>query len=264
MKKITLALFGLILTCSAVAQTYTTGSILLLDNDEILYSAQIDINNTLVTLTLSGPDTRYLGLGFGAQSKTSGGDVVMWLNAGEFKLTDRSFGAEGQPPGEDAPNIIPTLDASQDWTIVSNELNSAQRTIVATRLANTGDPKDYVFSTSDTFIQLVWAIGFSYNLSYHGVNRGITSEPITLSQDEFAVNDFKIMQNPSRSKLTLSFPRYSNSLKLDVYDVLGKKILTKQMDGLTSSVDVSRWNNGLYLVRVTSDKGTQTKRFIKQ
>ncbi len=75
-------------------------------------------------------------------------------------------------------------------------------------------------------------------------------------------NEFKIIQNPSRSKLMLSLP--NSEVKLDVFDVLGKKILSKQLSGLTSSIDVSKWNNGIYLVRVTSSEGTQTKRFVKQ
>ena len=82
--------------------------------------------------------------------------------------------------------------------------------------------------------------------------------------DQAVSSGFKIIQNPSKSKLMLSLPSSNSELKLDVFDVLGKKILTKQLNGLSSSIDVSKWNNGVYLVRVTSDAGTQTKRFVKQ
>lgn len=75
-------------------------------------------------------------------------------------------------------------------------------------------------------------------------------------------NEFKIIQNPAKSKLMLSLP--NSEVKLDVFDILGKKILSKQLSGLTSSIDVSKWNNGVYLIRVTSNLGTQTKRFVKQ
>jgi hypothetical protein len=75
-------------------------------------------------------------------------------------------------------------------------------------------------------------------------------------------NDFKIIQNPSSSKLILSLP--NSETNLDVFDVLGKKILTKQLSGFTSSIDVSKWNSGVYLVRVTSNDRIQTKRFVKQ
>ncbi len=49
----------------------------------------------------------------------------------------------------------------------------------------------------------------------------------SLSVNEQVVsNDFKISHNPSKSKLMLSLP--NSDVKLDVFDVLGKKILTKQ------------------------------------
>ncbi|MCK7589940.1 T9SS type A sorting domain-containing protein [Subsaxibacter sp. CAU 1640] len=75
-------------------------------------------------------------------------------------------------------------------------------------------------------------------------------------------DEFKIVQNPSSTKLELTLP--NTEVKLEVFDVLGKKILTKQLSGLTSTIDVSKWNNGVYLVRITSEAGTQTKRFVKQ
>ncbi|MEZ4802482.1 MAG: T9SS type A sorting domain-containing protein [Gelidibacter sp.] len=84
---------------------------------------------------------------------------------------------------------------------------------------------------------------------------------LTINEQSLS-NEFKIIQNPSRSKLMLSLP--NSQSKLEVFDVLGKKIITKQLSGLTSTIDVSKWNNGVYLVRVTSDAGTQTKRFVKQ
>lgn len=87
----------------------------------------------------------------------------------------------------------------------------------------------------------------------------------TLSINEQNLNsDFKILQNPSKSKMTLSLPSLSSAVKLDVFDVLGKKIMSKELNSLTSYIDVSKWNSGVYLVRVTTDLGTQTKRFLKQ
>jgi hypothetical protein len=264
MRNFTLAFLSFFAFSLGFSQTYTTGQISLLNNGEIDYTAQIDITNEVVTLTLIGPDQRYLGIGFGVQSMTSGGDVLIWLNDGEFKLTDRSFGFPGQPPGEDATGIIPGLDSTQDWTVITNSLDAGQRTIVATRAINTGDSKDYVFDSSDAFINMVWSVGFSYNLSYHGENSGIVMEPVTLGQSELSAVDFKLYPNPSKDNFAIHLSNYASDVQLTVFDVLGKKIVAKLLSGLTSSIDVSKWNNGLYLIRVTSDSEAQTKRFIKQ
>ena len=87
----------------------------------------------------------------------------------------------------------------------------------------------------------------------------------TLGVNEVAqLKDFKISPNPSKSKLNLILPASDNAFKLDVFDVLGKKILSKEVSKLSSSIDVSKWNNGVYLVRITSENGTQTKRSVKQ
>lgn len=255
MMKTTLAIFGFLLTSFSFAQTYSTGVVELLNDGNYTYTAQIDISSSLVTLTLNGPDESYLGLGFGVESMTPDGDVVIWLNDGTFKLTDRSFLGIGQ---------VPALDANQDWTIVSNELTDTQRTVVATRLPNTGHDGDYIFSTSDASINLVWSIGGSYSLVWHGANRGKTMQSFTLSNPEVALNDFKISPNPAKSKVTISLPNGATNVKLDVFDVLGKKVMTKTLSSLNSTFDVSKWNSGIYLMRITSDNGTQTKRFVKQ
>jgi hypothetical protein len=260
MKKITLAFLGFLFSTLTFAQTYTTGTMVLLTGDDVEYSAKIDITNSLVTLTLNGPDGRFLGFGFGVQSMTAGGDVVIFLDDTEtpehtFALTDRTFLGIGVPP---------ELDANQDWTLVSNNLNAGQRTVVATRALDTGHDGDYVFSTSDTSINFVFSVGYSYDLTYHGNNKGISMQSITLSQDEFAINDFRIVPNPASSKFALSLPNADNNAKLEVFDVLGKKLLTKNLNKMTSTIDVSKWNSGVYLIRVITDNGTQTKRFIKQ
>lgn len=76
--------------------------------------------------------------------------------------------------------------------------------------------------------------------------------------------DFSISPNPSNSKMNLRLTTLEEKTILTVFDVLGKKIYSKELDQLVTTLDVSRWNNGVYLVRVTTDKETQTKRFVKQ
>ena len=86
-----------------------------------------------------------------------------------------------------------------------------------------------------------------------------------LSNEKFSSKpDFKITPNPSSRKLNLNLSRLGVNVTVEVFDVLGKKIYADRMENLNKSIDVSQWNNGVYLVRLTSDTGTQTKRFVKQ
>ncbi|MFK7783311.1 T9SS type A sorting domain-containing protein [Psychroserpens sp.] len=277
MKKITLALIGIFYFNTVFGQTFTTGMIQLSNTSGLEYSAQIDVNSSTVTLTMVGPENRWLGLGFGVQSMTSGGDVVIYLEYEDpespgttvTELTDRFFGFDAQEPGQDATGINPTEDADgqRDWSISSNTVNSGVRTLVATRDANTGNPRDYVFSASATSIELVWArarfVGF--DLEWHGPeNRGATMQGLTLSEKEFIASDFSITPNPSETHFNINLQIYSENSTVKVYDVLGKQIYTGALNSLSTMVDVSNWNNGVYLVRVSTENTTQTKRFVKQ
>jgi hypothetical protein len=86
----------------------------------------------------------------------------------------------------------------------------------------------------------------------------------TLSIDNVKKTEFSIYPNPSKSELNIKLVQNNNSTKVEVYDILGKRIFLTSLFDLQSKIDVSKWDTGVYLVRVTSDNGTQTKRFVKE
>jgi len=77
-------------------------------------------------------------------------------------------------------------------------------------------------------------------------------------------NAFTISPNPGRDRLNLKLSKLNTKATVEVFDVLGKKIYADKVNAITKTVNVSQWNNGVYLVRLTTDAGTQTKRFVKQ
>ena len=80
--------------------------------------------------------------------------------------------------------------------------------------------------------------------------------------------DFSISPNPATSKLNIKLNKSlmnDQNLDLSVYDVLGKKVYHRtELSALETSIDVSKWNRGIYLVRISSKDSTYTKRFVKQ
>ncbi|WP_298903374.1 T9SS type A sorting domain-containing protein [uncultured Psychroserpens sp.] len=266
MKKITIALITLFCFSSGFSQTYSTGLVNLSNTAGLEYSVQIDVTSTIVTLTMIGPDNRWLGLGFGVQGMTAGDDVVIYDGS---RLTDRYFGFDGQTPGDDATGIIPTedLEGERDWSITSNTVNSGVRTIIATRATNTGNNNDYVFSASATSIELAWARARfeGYSLEWHGTeNRGITMQSLTLSEESQEVNNFEISPNPAKTSFKIELPTYTDDTKIEVYNVLGKKVLSKKLNSLSSVIDVSNWSTGIYVIKVTTKNTSKMKRFVKQ
>ena len=253
MKNITLW-FLLLIFNYAFSQTNSTGEIVLSTTSGLEYSAQIDVTSSEVTLTLIGPSDRWLGLGFGVSSMTSGGDVVIFNGTA---LTDRTFGGIG---------VLPTPDSNQDWTITFNDVTGGVRTLTATRALDTGEANDYVFSTSDTSINLVWARGNgSFNLVYHGgSNRGVTSSAFTLDVNQYDLKNFDVVPNPVSSTFEIDLPTGIFESEIDIYNVLGKRVYSKKVNSDNSIHDISNLNSGIYLLRVSSDFGSSTKRLIKQ
>ena len=82
--------------------------------------------------------------------------------------------------------------------------------------------------------------------------------------NDFQNKDFSISPNPAKTRLNIILPSHMNNAKVAVFDVLGKQVYSGEISNLNSSINVSNWNSGVYLVKVTANDVTQTKRFIKE
>ncbi|WP_299526263.1 T9SS type A sorting domain-containing protein [Winogradskyella sp.] len=89
------------------------------------------------------------------------------------------------------------------------------------------------------------------------------SAPLSISDFQLQNTEFTISPNPAKDKLNIVLSS-NDEMKLEVFDVLGKRVYHASISQLSSSIDVTNWRSGVYLVKVSSDQGTQTKRFIKQ
>ncbi|NNL16957.1 MAG: T9SS type A sorting domain-containing protein [Flavobacteriaceae bacterium] len=254
MKKITLFFILFLSAIISFSQTYSTG--LMTFNGS--YTGQVDVTASTVTLTLNGPDDRWLGIGFGVTCMTNNNDDVVMFDGTD--LTDRNYVGIGNLPATDGLS-------NQDWAITSNTTNGGTRTLIATRDRDTGDSNDFVFPLAEGGINFVWAYRASpgFTLSSHGGNRGSLAAGFTLGLDDFIVTlDFNISPNPVKNSFDIELPQSVYHANIDIFDVYGKKIYKGIVSNLNSNLDVTSWNNGIYLVRITSNIGTQTKRLIKQ
>ncbi|WP_341907268.1 Ig-like domain-containing protein [Fluviicola taffensis] len=121
---------------------------------------------TDITVTVQGPSDRFLAFGFGTGMAT-GNDAIIWSTLGTgaapLQLRDHRMIGQGNEP---------TVDAQQDWTVVSNNVSGGNRTIVASRALSTGDANDVTFNFAATTQNLFWAKGPSATnqLQYHGAS----------------------------------------------------------------------------------------------
>lgn len=122
------------------------------------------MTTTDITVTVQGPSDRFLAFGFGT-GMSNGNDAIIWstLGTGAAPLQLRDHRMIGQ-------GVEPSVDAQQDWTVISNNVSGGNRTIVASRALSTGDANDVTFNFAATTQNLFWSKGPSATnqLQYHG------------------------------------------------------------------------------------------------
>ena len=84
----------------------------------------------------------------------------------------------------------------------------------------------------------------------------------TLSVDDFKMSSFKAFPNPSESVWNV---KTNNQIlnSIQVFDVLGKQVLTLNPNTNNAVIDATNLSNGLYFARINTDKGSSTLKLIK-
>lgn len=257
MKKITLlvAIFAL---CTVSAQIST--GLIEFSSTNGGYSGQIDIDEAGVTVTLIGPSSRWLGIGFDSQNMSSGDDIISFDSTG---LNDRQFLGIG---------VTPSLDAGQDWTLVTNDESGGTRTVVATRgLAGT-DANDFTFDSSASTLLISWARGGNNTLNFgnHGsANRGDgNGVPVGFTLgvfDQELAQKVRMYPNPAVAETIIDFGDFNfQDSEVKIYSTLGQLVADVPLNQRTSTINTSSLESGIYLVTITAGDSSVTKRLIKQ
>lgn len=127
---------------------------------------------------------------------------------------------------------------------------------------NVGDKFDII----DASGTLSGTIDIANVTSTHGVTVTVVGNDLevevtsVLSTDEFNLSEFKVYPNPVKDVLNIQ----TNNIDITsvtIYDILGKQILSSNN---TNSVDVSNLKNGMYLVKITANNTSITKKIIKE
>ncbi|MGC4039323.1 MAG: T9SS type A sorting domain-containing protein [Flavobacterium sp.] len=83
-----------------------------------------------------------------------------------------------------------------------------------------------------------------------------------LSTDDFNSNNFSFQPNPVKNVLNLSYTKEISNV--EVYNLLGQRVIANKFSTNTPQVDMSQLSSGTYMVKVTSDKQVKTIKVIKQ
>ena len=104
-----------------------------------------------------------------------------------------------------------------------------------------------------------WCAGFSTDPLTDGVFK-LTG---TLGTQNFEnVTKFKVYPNPASSTVTISAAN-SDSYKLSVTDITGKVVMTKSLNGIENTLDISSLSAGAYFFELSSDNIKDVVKILK-
>jgi len=84
--------------------------------------------------------------------------------------------------------------------------------------------------------------------------------PTTLGIDDFKTNNFKIYPNPTSLGFVNIASKYSEIINATVFDILGKQVINSTVTN--NKLDVSNLNTGVYIMRLTQNNATVTKKLV--
>lgn len=90
----------------------------------------------------------------------------------------------------------------------------------------------------------------------------IVVEPAVLSVDEFKTTEVEVFPNPTTSSWNIKTGN-QNISSVQVFDILGKQVLSLTPNSTEAIVDASELNDGIYMAKIESENGFKTVKLIK-
>lgn len=88
---------------------------------------------------------------------------------------------------------------------------------------------------------------------------------LALNTEEPSVqNEFKVFPNPTTGRFRVLMPTGTNSAVIELYDVLGKRVLRKEISSTNSSIDIGPLQKGVYIAQIASGSNKKTLKIVKQ
>ena len=83
----------------------------------------------------------------------------------------------------------------------------------------------------------------------------------TLGVDDFQEYDFMIYPVPSKDKVFID-SELNNIYQITIFDMLGQSVM--QLEGDHREITISHLQAGMYFVSIKTDRGTVTRKIIKE
>ncbi|MEH6536810.1 MAG: T9SS type A sorting domain-containing protein [Psychroserpens sp.] len=91
----------------------------------------------------------------------------------------------------------------------------------------------------------------------------IFGEFTALSVNDFQIEGLKIYPNPTNNSWSISTKNVVINT-IEVFDILGKRVIALNPNTATTIIDATNLTSGIYITKISTELGTETKKLIKQ
>jgi hypothetical protein len=132
--------------------------------------------------------------------------------------------------------------------------------------SNSGLPGNFVTRIAIDQNETKWFGTWSYG---YGIGEGLSAYnengiPVVIEENILAVNKVKIYPNPAYDHLNFELQPNMNISYIEIINMQGNLVKRKKIAINQNTIDVRDLSCGIYIVRIHTDNGIATKRFIKQ
>ncbi|GEP51044.1 T9SS C-terminal target domain-containing protein [Flavobacterium noncentrifugens] len=243
MKKLLLSVLTLLsLTCS-FAQLRSTGVKTI---GAMTIKIDLDQTASLVTMTMTGPSTKWLTVGFNATTMSSNTPIDCFTYT-TMILDQHLAGGHNHA----------VTDAVGNLTLVSNAVTGTTRTVVATRPFSTGDANDFAFTYALTNLNIIWAVGPSTNFNSEHNSRGASSVVFSnvLGTQDFSLADqTNVYPNPSDGNFNIENSKLLRIETVSLYDIQARLIREIKVNTTEATIPIAmpELPSGVYFIEIAT------------
>jgi hypothetical protein len=232
---------------TGASYSITTGGAAFTMQSLDMYVSAIATGDTPTT----GQSVEFVGKLAGATvwtyTKTTGFPSDFSVNEGFFEL---DFATE---PGADYSILnIDELQITLQGTLQYVALDDF---IIDSEILNTDPPFVHSIAVVGTPTSTATSVDFLVTFNEEAVN-------VTL--DDFTLDAVGLHPNPASDMVTLSAPNGTIIQAVTVYDIRGRQVMQHQLSADQTSFSVAELDAAVYILKVTTDSGTQSLRLIKE
>ncbi|MDC9724157.1 MAG: FG-GAP-like repeat-containing protein [Urechidicola sp.] len=118
--------------------------------------------------------------------------------------------------------------------------------------------------TTIDYLKITWLSGTVDYFTNVSVNQSLTvQEGESLSVDEFNDISIQVFPNPVKNQLNIQLKNANSENSIvELYDLLGKRVIVKSADSSIIKIDVSNFSSGLYFLKCLVDNKTITRKIV--